>query len=176
MWYYNQNQIIRMKIDKNEFKTKLTNILYPEELIHKVLYQFEPNIDSKSLTAYIIWGMPSRFKMKQDWDKFQLIIFNILQNAVKYNKFEGSILIILDCLPVKYHDEDEDSLKNYIFEVEIIDTGIGISEERQNMLFQPFMELKIKQNLKKVKDNNIGMGLACSHAICREMGGDMGSK
>ena len=112
-------------------------------------------------------------KMRQDWDKFQLIIFNILQNAVKYNKFEGSILIILDCLPVKYHDEDEDSLKNYIFEVEIIDTGIGISEERQNMLFQPFMELKIKQNLKKVKDNNIGMGLACSHAICREMGGDM---
>ena len=31
----------------------------------------------------------------------------------------------------------------------------------------------MKQNLKKVKDNSIGIGLACSHAICREMGGDM---
>ena len=31
----------------------------------------------------------------------------------------------------------------------------------------------MKQNLKLVKDNSIGIGLACSHAICREMGGDM---
>jgi len=31
------------------------------------------------------------------------------------------------------------------------------------MLFVPFLELKTKQNLQEVKDNNIGMGLACSH-------------
>jgi hypothetical protein len=30
------------------------------------------------------------------------------------------------------------------------------------MLFVPFLELKMKQNLKDVIDNNIGMGLACS--------------
>ena len=41
------------------------------------------------------------------------------------------------------------------------------------MLFKPFEELKIKQNLKQVKDYSIGMGLACSHAIVKEMGGDI---
>jgi C4-dicarboxylate-specific signal transduction histidine kinase len=41
------------------------------------------------------------------------------------------------------------------------------------MLFVPFQELKIKQNLKKVQDNSIGMGLACSHAITKEMDGDI---
>ena len=41
------------------------------------------------------------------------------------------------------------------------------------MLFIPFLELKIKQNLKQVKDNSIGMGLACSYSICKELGGDL---
>lgn len=27
--------------------------------------------------------------LKTDWTKYQLILFNILQNAVKYNKFMG---------------------------------------------------------------------------------------
>ena len=33
---------------------------------------------------------------------------------------------------------------NYVFETHIIDTGIGIEEERQKMLFIPFLELKVK--------------------------------
>jgi hypothetical protein len=40
---------------------------------------------------------------------------------------------------LKFEDEE-----TYIFETEIIDTGIGISVERQNMLFIPFMELKMR--------------------------------
>jgi signal transduction histidine kinase len=60
-----------------------------------------------------------------------------------------------------------------MLETEIIDTGIGISEERQKMLFIPFLELKLKQNLKQVQDNNIGMGLACSEAISAALQGDI---
>ena len=40
-------------------------------------------------------------------------------------------------------------------------------------MFIPFKELKAKQNMKKVKDNSIGMGLACSRSIIRELGGDV---
>lgn len=40
------------------------------------------------------------------------------------------------------------------------------------MLFTPFLELKIKQNLSKVKDHTIGMGLACSNEICKNLGGE----
>lgn len=36
----------------------------------------------------------------------------------------------------------------HILETQIIDTGIGIANERQKMLFIPFLELKMKQNLK----------------------------
>jgi len=44
------------------------------------------------------------------------------------------------------------------------------------MLFEPFKELMVKQNMSKVRDGNIGMGLACSVAICKEMGGDVALK
>ena len=59
--------------------------------------------------------------------------------------------MLLDCKPKKQlEDTDNISKDNFkeeethIFETEIIDTGIGISEERQNMLFIPFMELKMR--------------------------------
>jgi K+-sensing histidine kinase KdpD len=41
------------------------------------------------------------------------------------------------------------------------------------MLFVPFLELKMKQNLNQVEDNSIGMGLACSSAIASALGGDI---
>jgi len=83
----------------------------------------------------------------------------------------GQIVIILSCLP-SYEDRED----NYILETEIIDTGVGISQERQSMLFVPFLELKMKQNMNKVQDGNIGMGLAGSVAISKEMGGDISIK
>ena len=41
------------------------------------------------------------------------------------------------------------------------------------MLFIPFLELKTKQNLEKVSDNSVGMGLACSYAIVQALDGDI---
>lgn len=57
---------------------------------------------------------------------------------------------------------DSDFFATHVLETEIVDTGIGINKDRQKMLFIPFLELKMKQNFKEVKDNNIGIGLACS--------------
>jgi signal transduction histidine kinase len=45
-----------------------------------------------------------------------------------------------------------------IMETEIIDSGIGISIERQQYLFQPFKELKSNPGI----HNGIGLGLTCS--------------
>ena len=44
------------------------------------------------------------------------------------------------------------------------------------MLFLPFQELKVKQDLKEVKDNNIGMGLTCSKTLVTELEGDISVK
>ena len=65
---------------------------------------------------------------------YQLILFNIIQNSVKYNQFKGDIIIVVDCLPMKKSLDDlshlDDKLETYMLETQIIDTGIGIEQER----------------------------------------------
>ena len=61
----------------------------------------------------------------------------------------------------------------YILETEIIDSGIGISEDRQKMLFTPFLELRNKIGVVKAQNDNVGFGLSCSKSICKKLGGDM---
>ena len=40
------------------------------------------------------------FEIKANWIMYQLILFNIIQNSVKYNQFSGDIIILTDCLPI----------------------------------------------------------------------------
>lgn len=64
-------------------------------------------------------------------------------------------------------------MNSYMLETDIIDTGIGITKRRQSLLFKPFLELKLKQNMKNVKHGGIGMGLACSKSIITALNGDI---
>ena len=164
----------------------------PEDLIKKVVQPFNLQINRQQIQVFIGRNKKFDFELKMDWNKYQLILFNIIQNAVKYNNKNGVILIELNCLPLREEEENKSSLieegpkkmqdflgqeqvdgLKYILETTVIDTGIGIIPERQKMLFIPFLELKIKQNMKKVKDHTIGMGLACSKEICNNLGGDI---
>ena len=55
----------------------------------------------------------------------------------------------------------------------MVDTGEGITPERQRMLFKPFMELRARQNLEKVKDKTTGIGLSCSKDIITKLNGEL---
>ena len=40
--------------------------------------------------------------MITDWKLYELILFNIFQNSIKYNKnFDGDVVIILTCKPLR---------------------------------------------------------------------------
>ena len=72
-----------------------------------------------------------------------------------------------------YFTMNDEHVGDYMLETEIIDTGQGISQERQKMLFIPFLELKNKQGIMKVKHDNIGLGLAGSRSITHRLKGDI---
>ena len=79
-------------------------------------------------------------------------MFNVIQNAVKYNCPKGDILILMML------SEGRTKLM-----IEVIDTGCGIKADIQQYLFKPFEELKQLQDFKKVQNMSLGLGLACSH-------------
>ena len=54
---------------------------------------------------------------------------------------------------------------SHVFHTTITDFGIGIEKDRIKNLFKPFKELCQKQNMSKVKDNSLGVGLSCSKKI-----------
>ena len=111
--------------------------MYPEHHIEKIIYPFYSQINGQKIKVY--FGRKSKYSMEieADWKKYQLIIFNIIQNAVKYNVFRGEIIIMLSC------EEVDDNEHNFI--TEVIDSGIGITKGRKQTLFVPFLELKMKQ-------------------------------
>lgn len=74
--------------------------------------------------------------LKADWRLFQLALFNILQNAVKFNLNKGSINVDLSIRK----DEFDASLN--ILETIITDSGIGIEDEIIPTLFEPFGKLR----------------------------------
>jgi two-component system phosphate regulon sensor histidine kinase PhoR len=75
---------------------------------------------------------------------FKSLFKNLIENAIKYNKFGGAIDISLT--------QNEDTIR-----VVIKDTGIGIPKEYQQRIFERFYQVNKSRNLYQ---NGTGLGLA----------------
>ena len=91
------------------------------------------------------------------------VITNLLTNAVKFSPVGGVIT-----LRVSKRSELDDEV---VLQVEVSDTGIGISEEQQEKLFTPFHQAdsSISRTF-----GGTGLGLAISKRIVGMMGGELG--
>lgn len=99
-----------------------------------------------------------------DWRLYRLILFNIIQNAVKYNNRNGQILVTMT---IKQIDGQN------IFNTIVKDTGIGIERARANLLFRMCGELMHFGQMKLVKDNSIGLGLTNSKIFTEAQNGEI---
>lgn len=82
-------------------------------------------------------------KVALDIDKYEKIILNLISNAIKYNKENGEIFVNL-----LVRDE------NVV--IEVIDTGIGIAQEKIKYIFQRFMQIN-KSFIRDVEGSGIGL-------------------
>ena len=87
MQLYNENQIHRMKIMRQKFEALPTFSKHPERYLKEVFAPFEPQILQKGLNVYFTKKNNFEHEIYLDWRKYQLIAFNMIQNAIKYNKF-----------------------------------------------------------------------------------------
>ncbi|TDF98551.1 response regulator [Paenibacillus piri] len=98
--------------------------------------------------------------MSTDVTKLRQILLNLLSNASKFTK-DG--LIAFDV----YH-EARDGKAGYCFRVR--DTGIGMTPEQMEKLFQPFTQADSTMTRKY---GGTGLGLAISQSFCSIMGGEI---
>ena len=90
------------------------------------------------------------------------ILSNLTSNALKFTQ-NGKVT-------VKVSSENLGNEENRI-KFEVIDSGIGITEENQNKLFHSFQQLDIST---KKSFGGTGLGLVISKELCRKMGGEIG--
>jgi two-component system sensor histidine kinase ArlS len=116
------------------------------ELIHEVYDEISIRLQEKNISCEI--DIPKDWKLTHV-NKFLLfnLFFNLINNAIKYNKEGGEIKI-------------QGSSTNKIFIVEIIDTGIGISPEQLPHIFNRFK--KFSQSLQQ---DSFGLGLPIVKSI-----------
>ena len=93
-----------------------------------------------------------------DEKKIRRVIMNLVNNAIKYTN-EGGIVI-------RVHTRKEEYGVNLC--VSVKDTGIGMSEEALENVFESFSQVDTRRNR---QEGGVGLGLAISKALLQKMGG-----
>jgi len=134
--------------------------LYPEVLdvdvlVKEVLATIEPLV-SKSKNLLVSNVAPDARSMVGDVTKLRQVLFNLLSNANKFTH-EGRIEVQVTRDPLT---------QTICFSVS--DSGIGMTKEQQNRLFQPFMQADASTTRKY---GGTGLGLAIIKRFTELMGG-----
>ncbi|MDR3587721.1 MAG: response regulator [Desulfosporosinus sp.] len=128
-------------------------------LVEDVVSLFSPKAHGKGIEiiSYIATGVPS--EVTGDPGRLRQVLMNIIGNAVKFTD-AGEVEIRVKLL--------QESNENVQLQFEIQDTGIGISAETKEKLFQVFMQADASTTRKY---EGTGLGLAISKKIIELMGG-----
>lgn len=127
------------------------------ELLEEVYNFFKPEADKKGIELGLnntLYEKMINFSI--DREKLFAVLSNLVKNAVKYSD-RGEIE--LGCRLYK---------RRLLFYVK--DTGIGIPEEKQKLIFNRFIQAD--ENIKKAYEGS-GLGLAISKAYVEMMGGEI---
>jgi PAS domain S-box-containing protein len=116
----------------------------------------KPQLEAKNITYERLPGEKSA-TVRADRDRFQQIILNLVSNALKFTPEGGRITVgwRVDQLRVL---------------IDVTDTGVGIAADQFERIFDPFVQ--VHSGTTRTSEG-VGLGLAISRDMARQMGGDV---
>ncbi len=151
----NMAKIENGKVELTEDKCNL------EECIEKTLDILKLEIDKKHIAIRTDMSAVKNKWVYCDSVRINHILYNILSNAVKFNKTGGSILITVTqniCSIEEYAD----------YEIRVKDTGIGMTKEFLSHIFEPFER---ERNSTMSRIEGVGLGMSITKNLVDLMGG-----
>jgi signal transduction histidine kinase len=146
----------------------------------------KPLVDKKniSLMSDIEPNLPP---MKQEESRIQQILNNLLSNAIKFTPEGGRITVSvrrLAAVPTPAPDVPPPIAgaariqppERDMLELKVIDTGVGISEADQLIIFEKFRQgtsLMSEGDTMKREHSGSGLGLSIVREICKMLGGEI---
>jgi signal transduction histidine kinase len=166
------NDILDMsKIEADRFDLSYTEFEFGA-MLRRVVNVFEFRLAEKKqrLTVNEEPGIPSH--IISDEQRLTQVITNLLTNAVKFTPEEGDIT--LSARRIAATEEIRGGSfgegPGCVLEIRVTDTGIGISKEQQERLFQSFAQ--VDSSISR-KYGGTGLGLAISKRIVEMMEGSI---
>ncbi|MEE4662262.1 MAG: ATP-binding protein, partial [Halieaceae bacterium] len=148
------------KIEAGQMELVVSNTKVNEQL--DFLYTFfKPEAESKSIKFNCKKGLgDNESNIITDKEKLYAILTNLLKNAMKYTHAGG----------VEYGYSQKGEAGKPVLEFFVKDTGIGIAPDRQQAIFERFVQADLQ--ISKPYEG-AGLGLAITKAYCEMLGGDL---
>lgn len=146
----------KLHIDKIQFRLS--------DLLKDIHSSFAVRFRDKNLRFQCLMSPDADNTFIGDPNRIRQILTNLISNAYKFTE-QGSVELKVD-IETKQRD-------NVVLRFEIVDTGIGIPQDRQSFLFNQFTQIDPSMTRKY---GGTGLGLAISKKLVDLMGGQIGLK
>ena len=138
----------RVTLQRDEFNLKA--------IMQQLVDMFQMQANQKGIKFhYITKGLLPDY-VATDKQRFRQILINLISNAIKYTE-QGSVTFELN-------------YRNQVSHFSITDTGTGISQENQELIFKPFEQIR---NAHTQAIGGTGLGLTISRSLAELMGGEI---
>ncbi|WP_136805496.1 response regulator [Desulfosediminicola flagellatus] len=143
----------RLELEMIDFDLRL--------LIEDVMQLLAPRAHAKRLEVAAFFDDGTRTSLKGDPNRLRQIVTNLVGNAIKFTEV-GEVIVRVKTQPVEGGRER--------LLVDVVDSGIGISDESKRQLFTPFSQADDSMTR---KFGGTGLGLAISRQLVEMMGGEL---
>ena len=159
---FRMKQLISDYLDLSKLESGFVDFQKDDVDFHALIKEILPTFESRAAAKQIRMSLlftPSLPGLTADTNRIRQVFVNLIDNAVKYTPAGGEIRIIGDYLE-----------KQRLLRFSIQDSGPGIDEKNQGMLFKKFG---------KAMDNEVrayqgsGLGLSIAKTIIKHYGGDI---
>jgi len=144
----------RIETGEIEINLSIINCL---TVLRDALRLIEGKIRSRRITVHVD-EKKNDVQVLADYMRLKQVLVNLLDNAVKYNRQDGTITVAF-----------EDVGHGFV-RISVVDTGYGIPEQLKGELFTPFSRL----NAEKMGIDGTGIGLSFSKQLVELMKGQIG--
>jgi signal transduction histidine kinase len=158
---YRLNHLVADMLDQSRFESGRLRLrvseFSPREVIGRVVTALRPPAEGKDLTLRLHVADDLTDVILGDPDRVGQILYNLLNNAIKFTH--------VGAIDVRVLQPDSDH-----WTIRIEDTGIGISEEAREYIFDPFRQ--VDESVTR-EYGGVGLGLAIVRQLVSLMDGDM---
>ncbi len=146
----------KLELESIEFNLRTT--------VEDVLKQFAERAESKGLELNGLIHAAVPTGLRGDPGRLRQVLTNLVGNAIKFTE-RGDVTVQV------YLEEETEG--DALLRFDVTDSGIGISQETQGKLFQPFVQADSTMTRRY---GGTGLGLSISKQLIELMGGQIGVK